>query len=88
MQATPPGDTVARQRDIELLDTDSGYLCTAWLYGISGGSYMRYRGRLTVKYREIKQPDKLEVRIQAGWLENARGSVWISGFDGVLERDE
>ena len=49
-------DTIARNWDIEILDKDSGYLRTAWVYGISGGPQLRYRGRITVKYPEIKLP--------------------------------
>ena len=73
-------DTVARNWDIEILDKDSGYLRTAWLHGISGASYERYRGRLTIKYPDSKNPTKLEVKTDAQWLEKRplRSRVQIS----------
>ena len=80
-------DTVAKSWDIEILDKGSGYLRTAWQYGISGGNYQCYRGRLTVKFPEIKNPDKVEVRTQAQWLQNRQSLVWVEGFDTVFERD-
>lgn len=80
-------DTIARSWDIEILDKGSGYLRTAWQYGISGANYQCYRGRLTIKFPDIKNPDKLEVRTNAQWLQNRQQLVWIDGFDTVFERD-
>jgi hypothetical protein len=80
-------DTVARTWDIEILDKSSGYLRTAWTYGISGARYERYRGRITVKFPEVKEPEKLELRTQAQWLRNPNSVVWVNGFDSNLERD-
>lgn len=79
-------DTVARNWDIEILDKDSGYLRTAWMHGIVGASYERYRGRLTVKYPNVVKPDKLEVKTDAQWLER-RPLGWVSGFDSTFQRD-
>ncbi len=79
-------DTIARNWDIEILDKDSGYLRTAWLHGIVGASYERYRGRLTIKYPKVKSPDKLEVKTDAQWLA-ARPLGWVSGFDSTFQRD-
>jgi hypothetical protein len=79
-------DTVARQWDIEILDKDSGYLRTAWMHGISGGPYERYRGRLTVKYPDVQTPEKLEVKTDAQWLQD-RPMGWVSGFDSTFQRD-
>jgi len=80
-------DTVARSWDIEILDKGSGYLRTAWQYGISGGNPQYYRGRLTVKFAEIKNPDKVEVRTQAQWLQYRQSLTWVDGFDTAFERD-
>jgi hypothetical protein len=80
-------DTIARTWDIELLDKGSGYLRTSWTHGISGGSYERYRGRLTVKFPEVTSPEKLEVRTQAQWLRNYQPPIWVDGFDTRMERD-
>ncbi len=83
-------DTVARDWDIELLDKDSGYIRTSWKYDISGQRGRRrqtYRGRITLKFPEIKNPNKLELRTGAQWLRNRNSRYWESGFDTNLERD-
>ena len=79
-------DTIARNWDIEMMDKESGYLRTAWHYGISGGPYTRYRARLTVKFPEVENPSKLEVKTEAQWL---RGDThgWVTGFDSAFQRD-
>ena len=79
-------DTIARSWDIEILDKDSGYLRTAWLHGITGASYQRYRGRLTIKYPEVKSPTKLEVKTDAQWLAT-QPLGWVSGYDTTFQRD-
>jgi uncharacterized protein YfaQ (DUF2300 family) len=79
-------DTVARDWDIEIMDKASGYLRTAWTYGISGGSYERYRGRITVKYPNVKAPEKAEVKTEAQWLRDSPLG-WITGFDTSFQRD-
>jgi len=80
-------DTIARDYDIEMLDKDSGYLRTSWTYGISGGTFNRYHGRLTIKYPEIENPDKLEVKTDAQWLVDPASGAWQQGFDTLLDRD-
>ena len=80
-------DTIARDYDIEMLDKDSGYLRTTWTYGISGGTFNRYRGRLTIKYPDLEKPDKLEVKTDAQWLLDPSTGVWQQGFDSLLDRD-
>jgi hypothetical protein len=80
-------DTIARDYDIEMLDKDSGYLRTTWTYGISGGTFNRYRGRLTIKYPKIENPDKMEVKTDAQWLVDPSTGVWQQGFDSLLDRD-
>ena len=80
-------DTIARDYDIEMLDKDSGYLRTAWLYGISGGVYNRYRGRLTVKYPEVNNPEKIEVKTDAAWLVDVSYGRWEMGWDRDFQRD-
>lgn len=79
-------DTIARNWDIEMMDKESGYLRTAWAYGISGGAYNRYRGRLTVKFPGGQECKTLELKTEAQWLEDYYGS-WISGFDTTFNRD-
>ena len=80
-------DTIAKDYDIEMLDKDSGYLRTTWTYGISGGTFNRYRGRLTIKYTDIENPDKIEVKTDAQWLVDPATGVWQQGFDSLLDRD-
>ena len=82
-------DTIARTWDIEILDKDSGYLRTAWLYGISGGPDLKYRGRITIKYPEIEMPEKVEVKTTAEWWKqgNAYAPLWVKGFDSSFQRD-
>jgi hypothetical protein len=79
-------DTVARDWDIEMMDKSSGYLRTAWMYGISGGSYERYRGRITVKFPEVARAEKVEVKTEAQWLADAPLG-WVTGFDTSFQRD-
>ena len=78
-------DTIARDYDIEIMDKDSGYLRTGWTYGIAGGSFTRYRGRLTVKFPAVKDPGQLDVKTDAQWLLD--NSYWIQGFDRSFNRD-
>jgi hypothetical protein len=82
-------DTIARNWDIEILDRSSGYLRTAWVYGISGGPQLRYRGRITVKYPEIKKATKVEVKTVAEWWSTggAYMPIWVQGFDSAFQRD-
>jgi len=83
-------DTVTRDWDIELLDKNSGYLRTAWHSGISGGSPQRYFGRITVKFVNLKDPTKVEVKTDAQlFAQNFWTGTWywIKGFDTAFERD-
>ena len=80
-------DTIARDYDIEMLDKDSGYLRTAWMYGISGGIYNRYRGRITIKYPSVANPDKIEVKTDAQWLSDPAYGIWEPGWDKSFNRD-
>jgi len=80
-------DTVARTWDIEIMDKQSGYLRTSWQYGISGARPQVYRGRLTIKFSDIKQPTTVELRTHAQWLQNRQSLYWVDGFDTDFERD-
>lgn len=80
-------DTIARQYDIEMMDKDSGYLRTGWAYGISGGSFTRYRGRITVKYPTVSKPDMIELKTEAQWLRKPNLGLWQPGFDVMFQRD-
>lgn len=80
-------DTIAKDYDIEMLDKNSGYLRTAWIYGISSGTYNRYRGRITVKFPELKEPTKVDVKTEAQWLTDMSTGTWLPGFDTTFQRD-
>ena len=79
-------DAIARKYDIEMLEKDSGYLRTAWKYGISGGAYNTYRGRITIKYSDTVSPTQLEVKTDAHLLSGSYGQ-WVEGFDRSFNRD-
>ncbi len=80
-------DTIARDYDIEMMDKSSGYMRTSWLYGISGGIYNRYRGRITIKYPDVKEPEKVEVKTDAQWLQDPSYGVWQLGWDRSFNRE-
>jgi len=80
-------DTIARDYDIEMMDKGSGYLRTGWTYGISGGTFSRYRGRITVKYPTVENPDKIELKTEAQWLSDISYGVWQPGWDQSFQRD-
>ena len=80
-------DTIARDYDIEMMDKNSGYLRTSWIYGISGGIYNRYRGRITVKFSELTKPTTVDVKTEAQWLSNESTGYWTPGFDRTFQRD-
>lgn len=80
-------DTIARDYDLEMLDKNSGYLRTAWIYGISGGVYNRYRGRITVKFAELEAPNQVDVKTEAQWLSNEPSGIWLPGWDKTFQRD-
>ena len=79
-------DTIAREYDIEMLEKESGYIRTGWKYGISGGAYNRYRGRITIKYGDTEAPTQLEVKTDAHWMSDTYG-LWVEGFDRSFNRD-
>ena len=82
-------DTVTRDWDVEMMDKSSGFLRTAWHHGISGGPVARYRGRITVKFPDLKAPVKAEVKTEAQWLDKVSYGVpvWIIGYDTSFQRD-
>jgi hypothetical protein len=80
-------DTIAKDYDIEMIDKSSGYLRTGWIYGISGGAYNRYRGRITVKFPELNAPTKVEIKSEAQWLTDVQYGLWVPGWDQTFQRD-
>jgi hypothetical protein len=80
-------DTIAKDYDLEMIDKSSGYMRTGWIYGISGGEYNRYRGRITVKFPELTAPTKVEVKCEAQWLSEMEYGMWVPGWDQAFQRD-
>ena len=74
-----PGITISR-----CLRKKSGYLRTGWKYGISGATYNRYRGRITIKYGDTETPEQVEVKTDAQWMGD---TMWVEGFDKTFNRD-
>jgi len=64
-----------------MMDKDSGYLRTSWRYGISGGSGYRYCGRITIRYPEVREPEKFEVKTDAQWLHEPALGMWHRGWE-------
>jgi hypothetical protein len=77
-------DTIAMDHDLEMLDRNSGYLRTAWQYGISGQRPQAYRGRLIIKFPTVDRPEKVELKTEADKLD---GGVWVRGWDSSFQRD-
>jgi hypothetical protein len=87
-------DTLTRDWDVEMMDKSSGYIRTAWHNGISGGPQNAYAGRITIKFPELKNPSKMEVKTEAKWLQSVYNSYtglynsqWVSGYDSAFQRD-
>lgn len=56
-----------------------------WKYGISGGAYNRYRGRITIKYPDVVAPTEIELKTDAHWTSDTCG-LWVEGFDRSFNR--
>lgn len=79
-------DTIARSYDIEIMDKDSGYLRTAWIFGILGRSSSAYAGRVTLKFPDVQEPQRVDVKTDAKQFNNWTDE-WVEGFDSQFERD-
>ena len=79
-------DTLARSYDLEIIDKDSGYARTAWKFGILGENPDVLAGRITVKFPNIKDVHKVDVRTEAQQY-NYWTEVWEQGFDTAFERE-
>jgi hypothetical protein len=83
-------DTIARDYDISIMDKSSGYLRTDWKYGICGATYNSYRGRLTIKFPDVANPEKIDVKTDAEWFGTnpmTGMAYWVPGFDTAFDRD-
>ncbi len=79
-------DTLARSYDLEIIDKDSGYARTAWKFGILGESPDVLAGRITVKFPDLKEVDKVDIRTEAQQY-NYWTEMWEQGFDTAFERE-
>ena len=81
-------DLLTRDWDIEMMDKNSGYIRTAWHYGVGGQSAQAYRGRITVKFPDTKKPAVVEVKTEAQWVDPmGNANVWVPGYDTAMQRD-
>ena len=74
-------DVVARRFDIEIVEKESGYLRSSWIYTWwqSGKHTEEYRVRALIKFTPEK--DAVAIKTDAHYLER---SGWITGADTLL----
>ena len=72
-------DTLAKNYDIEVIDKESGYIRSGWMYNLSGKINENYRTRVIVNIPVSN--DKVELKIDAHWFDS---SNWIPGYDTLL----
>lgn len=87
-------DRIRKNYDIEIMDKDSGYLRTGWIYTESGTERSNYRSRVTLKFSPDKR--KLELKADALFHRMKTGSLsgrlirdygWVPGTDTQLLND-
>lgn len=86
-------DSIRKKYDIEIVDKDSGYLRTGWMYTSGGTPRSDYKTRVTIKFSPDKR--KLELKGDAMYhkLEYgatggmARDHGWFPGTDTELLND-
>lgn len=71
-------DTISLKHDIEMMDKDSGYIRTGWMYTQHGSEKERYRTRILAKI--VPDNDRVRVRTVAQWLDPWSG-FWVVGTD-------
>ena len=87
-------DRIRKKYDIEILDKDSGYLRTGWIYTTGGSVRSDYKTRIIAKF----SPDKrhVELKVDALFHKLRVGAVtgdvyadygWIPGIDTQLLDD-
>ena len=74
-------DTLAKNYDLEVIDKDSGYIRTAWMFTTSGKVDENYRARVITNIPVSN--DKVEVKIDAHWFDPWKEN-WIMGYDTML----
>jgi len=72
-------DTLAKNYDIEVIDKESGYIRSGWMYTLSGKINENYRTRVIAKIPV--SDNKVEIKIDAHWFDS---SNWIPGYDTLL----
>ena len=76
-------DVVARRFDIEMVEKETGYLRTSWIYTWwkNGIHTENYRVRAMVKFTPEK--DAVAIKAEAHYLDEGAGG-WITGADSLL----
>ena len=87
-------DRIRKSYDIEIVDKDSGYLRTGWIYTSTGSARQDYKTRITTKFATDRK--NLELKIDAAFHKIQRGAVsgrtmqdygWLPGSDSQLSDD-
>jgi len=73
-------DTLAKSYDIEVVDKDSGYIRSGWMYTLTGRINQNYRTRVIA--RIPPSSDKVEIKTDANWLDMSGN--WLPGYDTML----
>ncbi len=72
-------DRVVRRFDVEMMEKDTGYLRTAWLYSWTGEQRQDYRVRLKVKFNKEDHTVAIISEAQYGGPDS-----WVNGSDTEL----
>ena len=74
-------DTIAKNYDMEVIDRDSGYIRTGWMYTLSGKVTDNYRTRVITNIP--LENDRVEMKTDAHWF-NPWSEQWVVGYDTAL----
>ncbi|MDA8100291.1 MAG: hypothetical protein M0042_11780 [Nitrospiraceae bacterium] len=73
-------DLLTKRFDLEIINKDSGYVRTNWLYTWTGDFTDNYRVRVTAKFN--KELKKVEIKSEANY--SSIHGDWVSGSDTRL----
>ena len=72
-------DTLAKNYDIEVINKDSGYIRTGWMFTRTGKVNERYRTKIIAKIP--LSDDRVEIKTEAHWLSD---NGWVAGYDTIM----
>jgi hypothetical protein len=73
-------DLLIKRFDLEMINKESGYIRTNWLYSWTGRLTQNYRVRVTVKFN--KEKHSVEVKSEANYMRT--NGEWVAGSDTRL----